>query len=236
MLGPSETAFNLITVCRVIPALFVLLTIGCDSTLSTDTYSADPITAWVVDAKNGKPIEGANVLAVWEMKYGLENHGTNYAMVLEAVTDGEGKFSLPAWGPKAVKVKGALERGTPRFVIVRYGYRLGMGANRLEVEQRSTMKTESDWNGKTFTMQRFEGSDEQYADYIGGQLRWEIERVQRNGCHASEIPRFLLSMDQQFKELATRFPGMSVPTLNRVSDTFVSKCGNLEEAVRKGIR
>ncbi|MFO1304395.1 MAG: carboxypeptidase-like regulatory domain-containing protein [Burkholderiales bacterium] len=236
MLGQLESTAGPNTFGRLLSVSLVLLLLGCDSTPSSKVYSADPITAWVVDADTGRPIEGANVLAMWEMKYGLENHGTNYAMVLDAVTDAEGKFSLPGWGPKAIKAQGALGTGAPRFVILRYGYRLAMGGNRFEPDQGQQGKTKSDWDGKHFKMQKFQGSDEQYADYLGGQLRWELERIQRNGCHATEVPRFLLAMDQQVKELASRFPGKDVPTLSRISDTFLVNCGAIEPALRKEIR
>ena len=64
-------------------------------------YYADPIKARVVDAATGTPVEGVNVLAAWQAKGGLEGGNImGYVKVMEDVTDANGEFSFPGWGPK----------------------------------------------------------------------------------------------------------------------------------------
>lgn len=62
-------------------------------------YRADPIEGRVVDAETRAPVEHAHVLAMW----GLENLVGNYAgcaNVVDAVTDRDGRFVIPGWGPR----------------------------------------------------------------------------------------------------------------------------------------
>src|SRR5947209_3399798 len=81
-------------------ALCILVLTGC-----YQIYSAEPITATVVDADTKEPLEGVVVVAHWEMKGGLEGGNVEgEVMIMEAVTDAQGKFHFPAWGPKKVYV------------------------------------------------------------------------------------------------------------------------------------
>ena len=61
-------------------------------------YFGLPVTARVVDAETGQPVEGVMVVANCPMRGG---HGTpaGQAMVMEAVTDKDGVFHFPWWGP-----------------------------------------------------------------------------------------------------------------------------------------
>lgn len=68
----------------------------------TKEYSAKAIEAWVVDADTGQPLEGVNVVAHWELNYGLEGGGAYQLTVMETVADSAGRFTFPAWGPKQI--------------------------------------------------------------------------------------------------------------------------------------
>lgn len=67
-------------------------------------YSAEAIEGWVVDGETGKPIEGVNVTANWELE--IDTPGGRSAvgqmMIMETVTDAAGRYYFPAWGPKPV--------------------------------------------------------------------------------------------------------------------------------------
>src|SRR6185312_6211859 len=67
-------------------------------------YSAPAIEATVVDAETHRPLEGVNVVAHWVVRYGQlgEMHYHYVAFkLMEAVTDANGRFHFPAWGPEA---------------------------------------------------------------------------------------------------------------------------------------
>ncbi|MFO1313736.1 MAG: carboxypeptidase-like regulatory domain-containing protein [Burkholderiales bacterium] len=229
--GPASA---LIRRARVVAIGAALLATACDFP-TPKIYSADPITAWVVDADAGKPIEGANVLAMWEMKYGLENHGTNYAMVLEAVTDAEGRFALPGWGPRLVLKPGAVTNAAPVLTIFLPGYRVSGGANSGVLELApSHMK--SDWDGKVFQLRRFEGTSQQYSDHLHRFLQTKIESLFSNGCNHLSLPRLLRSVDRQARELEKQVPDSRLLNLNQLSNTFRGKCGDAEAEVGGALR
>ena len=54
----------------------------------------------MVDAETHQPLEGVNVVAHWVLNFGLE--GTVHAdlMLMETVTQSNGRFYFPAWGAK----------------------------------------------------------------------------------------------------------------------------------------
>jgi hypothetical protein len=71
-------------------------------------YSSDEIRGAIVDGDTNQPIEGAVVVAHWtvtKMILGLVGDavGNKRELIrLEAVTDKDGKYVIPAWGPKFV--------------------------------------------------------------------------------------------------------------------------------------
>jgi hypothetical protein len=86
-------------------------------------YWAEAIEAWVVDADSGRPLDGVIVVAHWELRYGLEGGGTHQLMVMEAVTDQQGRFHFPAWGPKEIPKslpsEARLKDGDPVLLLYR---------------------------------------------------------------------------------------------------------------------
>lgn len=69
-----------------------------------DTYSAAPISGRVIDADTGAPIAGAVVVADWTIwQRGLlplrASERFRRFEVQEALTDAEGRYRMPGWGP-----------------------------------------------------------------------------------------------------------------------------------------
>ena len=65
-------------------------------------YSALPIAGKVVDADTGEPLEGAIVIAVWQLERGFGLEGTipsSFMNVSEVVTDEDGNYFIEGWGP-----------------------------------------------------------------------------------------------------------------------------------------
>ena len=89
-------------------------------------YSAKAIEAWVVDADTKQPLEGVSVVAHWQLEYGLEGGGRYPFTVMETVTDKNGRFTFPAWGPKEVPSslpsEARLKNIDPGVLLFKAGY------------------------------------------------------------------------------------------------------------------
>lgn len=84
-----------------------------------------PITGYVVDTENNQPIEGAIVVAMWQLTQYLSHGFGGYAKVIEVKTDKEGKFRIPFWFTfKPWKFNSPMDDLTPKIVIYRPGYKV----------------------------------------------------------------------------------------------------------------
>src|SRR5712672_2347041 len=110
-----------------ISALALLALSACAS------YSAKPISATVVDADTGQPLEGVNVVVTWELEfvknewgYG-ETRGEGLMTQMEAVTSSDGKFHIPGWGPARIPsnlpLRSMLSPMQPSIRLFKSGYR-----------------------------------------------------------------------------------------------------------------
>lgn len=97
-----------------------------------DTYSSEEIRGRVVDAASGDPIAGAVVVANWNISRtnlsiisGLLAADTREKLfqVFESVTDSDGRYVIPAWGPVERPVSWAIASPyDPNIAIFKPGY------------------------------------------------------------------------------------------------------------------
>ena len=121
------------------------------------SLSADPIDSQVVDADTSQPIEGAVVVAYWEMHRGSlggDNLPCGAANVEEAVTDAAGKFHISGWGPIHSSCDG-MRSFAPVFYIFKSGYYYGRVGNHPVDPTSIVSSTHSEWNGKQLKLQKF---------------------------------------------------------------------------------
>jgi hypothetical protein len=83
-------------------------------------YYSKEIRARIVDADTGQPLEGV-VVAKWVLSGGIKPPID--LEVLEAVTDKDGWFYIPGWGPKKRPVLRYLENRDPELLIFKSGYK-----------------------------------------------------------------------------------------------------------------
>lgn len=231
----------------------VLLLSSC-----TTRYSAEPIEAWVVDAETKQPLAGVNVVAHWQLEGGLEG-GANLGqvMVMETVTDGNGKFGFPAWGPKEVPKydewwysNARLTNLDPELLLFKSGYTPMRLFNSKTMEQRGSKGPElrtSDWNGKTIGMERFKGSLEAYADRLSS-LNISLEQVAflrhaelpRDECKWKRIPLMIIAMGKENvmlkdKGIRYRFGSAYEDLLSASSEKYFAEkgCGSSVEFLRE---
>ena len=163
-------------------------------------YSAEPIEGWVVDAETGKPLEGVNIVAHWQLRGGvMEDNPIAQIHIDEAITDQNGRYAFKGWGPKFALL-GHLRSESPGLIFFKSGYKyLGL----LNMLGNSTSK--SDWNKKTVKMERFKGTLKEYAEYLSStslSSLWYIGFAAPTGgksgrhCGFTSFPQMLRALDK----------------------------------------
>lgn len=202
-------------------------------------YSAEAIEARVVDADTKKPLEGVVVTANWQLFHGSIDgrvHG-GQLMVLEAVTDKDGKFTFPAWGPK-LALWGYLDDRDPQLLLFKPGYEYrGLQNPTLSVTNHSSVRR-SEWNGKIIELKPFRGTIEAYENHFESFNR-ELERIAADRpkeCNWKKISNTIRAMNRERNRLITQ--GVNPNTLSSLdnellmNDAFYiekGECGSLKE-------
>ena len=206
---------------------------------SRNTYSGESIDATVVDDSTGEPLQDVAVVAYWELHGGSitgDSLPCGAANVEEAVTDKDGKFHIPAWGP----LKGNCEMidGYPFVYVFKPSYEY-LGLSNRTTTARPVSVSRSDWNGQTIRLKRFPDMDltkngpSSYAGSINGlstTLNIFIINYPKE-CNWKKIPTMLRLIDSQEKELKAAGNDISTITTDLVSnDEFLKRaapwCGS----------
>jgi len=150
---------------------------GC----SGATYSGPGWSARVIDMETGAPIEGAIVVLRWPLEL-YSGSFAGWLFVTEAVTDKDGIFTFPAWGPLEAPIdSGRQTRMSPNVP------ELSIFKSTFQVERddccSDTSYLNKEWGygkGPTirpswaadrhFALTRFSGSARQYASYLEGAI------------------------------------------------------------------
>lgn len=165
--------------------------------------SADPVDATLMDADTGQPLAGVPVVAYWEVKAGSmtgDSLPCGAASVEEAVTDKDGKFHIPGWGP----VKGScdyMSQLDPQFFAFKSGYTPLVFMNEWRADH-SVDHSVSDWNGKIVKMSKDSDTDpkkvgiDSYGTRFGlfnGSLEIFIVDMPES-CNWQKIPNMLRTL------------------------------------------
>ena len=203
--------------------------------LSQRYYSAEPIEAWVVDEKTGKPLEGVIVVAHWKLMRGTVagRVPAGTMMLLETVTDANGRFSFPAWGPLENASEGILDHEDPMLILFKSGYRQTGLSNHYGIRaEDKPSKRKSEWSGKTIKMTRFEGTPEQYASHVAERSRfidstldWTWNRSWSPECNIAKTPLLAQALDRENSEMEQRGFRKGGFLLDRSSIARLVQCG-----------
>jgi hypothetical protein len=211
---------------------------GC-AELGLSSLSADQIDSQVVDADTGAPLEGAIVVAHWELQQGsLTGDGLpcGAANVEEAVTGKDGRFHIAAWGPIKNHC-GYMLQGEPMLYVFKWGYSFHGFSNTPGVETITV--THSEWNGRQMKLEKFANMD--LTNARTGSYGAEFESLNSQlGLFISDLPgecnwkrvpmalRELHSEQQQF--IAAGFYVESIPSNLIMQDASFMKvapqCGS----------
>jgi len=128
-------------------------------------YSAKEINSIIVDGETGRPLEGVVVVAQWIYQVGIGCSGdAPYRLkILEAVTDKEGRFTIPGWGSRLRYPFHYLDDRDPRLSIFKSGYLCKELSNKKE---SNTYLRISDWDGKIISLWKAQ-SEERYWEDVG---------------------------------------------------------------------
>lgn len=206
-------------------------------------YRAEAIEGWVVDAETGKPLEGVILVAHWEVKGGLEG-GVPIAelQILETVTDTNGRYFFPAWGPKLVPMTGVIEGNSPGLLLFKSGYR----SQRFPNFYWQTYGTSTFYyNKKTLKLERFKGTRAEYAEALASlsstleSVGYSVGHQSGNYCGWQSFPRMLRALDKleaEFRAVGVR-QGTVVSFLKtneaRVREKGCGSVSDLLNAVKK---
>ncbi len=186
---------------------FLILACMAPLQACSNSYSAKPIEAWVVDAETKQPVEGVNVVAHWELSYGLEGGGSDTLTVSEAVTDKNGRFYFQGWGPKEVPKhlpsEARLKNRDPVVIIFKSGYRY------LELVRERDNSTEGGrgsstrnffMNGQKIELSKFKGDDKEYAKnirFLNSGVMSTLGSLLTDPCSYENIPRMIITLDKE---------------------------------------
>jgi hypothetical protein len=201
-------------------------------------YRAEAIEGWVVDAETGKPLEGVIIVANWEVKGGLEG-GVPIAelQILETVTDENGRYSFPAWGPKLVPITGQLQGDSPGLMLFKPGYRAG-GFSNLYSETYGT--STFFYNKKTLKLERFKGTLAEYADALASLsstlwvVGFNVGDLSGDYCGWKSFPRMLRALNQLDAEFrGVRGARRTVAAMLTSNDKILKEkgCGSVFEVL-----
>ena len=210
-------------------------------------HSAESIEAWVVDAQTGQPIEGAVVVAHWQLErkfaippgvVGYDPRGPLQLQILETVTDARGRFAFPAWEPRRAPMGSYLEGYDPRIIIFKSGYEYFADSNMHHSKfDTSTSSTRtSELNGRTVKLKKFEGDLKGYEERIsllGGAIGFAT-RPQSKNCDWQKIPQMLAAVFKQERVFRENNIYNYLPTLNRLP--FQDKCGSASEFMKEYLK
>jgi hypothetical protein len=232
---------------RMARQFWILVTLGLGVSLPayadfTFYYSADPIEAKVVDADTKQPLAGVIVVAHWELVFSTLGGDTRAGQlkVMEAVTDKNGNFRFPGWGPKLAVRSHLSDYQDPELLLFKSGYEYRRLYNALTGEDKGA-KRKSDWNGKTIAMIPFKGTTKEYLERFH-HLNVDVDQLiswRPAECNWKKIPKMLLAIDHERQRLTQE--GVDPRTIESVyrdlvtyqNDWFTKKgglgCGSPKE-------
>jgi hypothetical protein len=161
--GPPKITPRKLIIAAIAAILFLWLV--SDSPI----YFARSLHGKVVDATTNKPIQGVVVMAEWMLEPIVDYLSQSVRLhALETVTDAEGNYTIPGWGPRLRPPGLALAQLSPQIVFIYPGYYPEIrfnGYGSRESRSRAMIRT-SDWNGKTEALRQFDGNWSLFSSYV----------------------------------------------------------------------
>lgn len=127
-------------------------------------YSGESIHGWVLDSKTKEPIKDVVVVEVWELEGGWHTDHTANIQIAETLTDKEGYYSFPEWGP-TFTTDGTVSGSSPRLVFYKFGYEDIRLSNAISGNPNRDYRI-SEHSGEKIELVKFVGEEKLYAKKI----------------------------------------------------------------------
>lgn len=165
-----------------------------------DTYSAGPTWGTIVDAQTNQPISGALVLAMWDLQGGMETSQIATLRIQETLTNADGQFLMPAWGPMKRPSEGFLDTYDPALFVFKAGFLPERLLNNkvLSIGKRINLEVhDSTWNGKAIGLKKYSGPLRPYSQRVGFIVGSLIHVFESEDCSWKTIPKTIRALEDE---------------------------------------
>ena len=211
------------TISALLMLCVVIAISGCTS--FPRIYSGESIHGWVVDSKTKQPIKDVVVVEIWELQGGWHTDHTANIHIAETVTNEEGYYVFPDWGPR-LTTDGSLSRSSPWLVFYKLGYEVARRRNSITGNMNPDNSV-SEHSGEKVELVKFEGEDDLYAkklSSVDGLLRLSSYREPFK-CMWKKIPVFTSEMIKAKRYFRNKSIYSSLPRFGTLS---APECSNPE--------
>ena len=214
----------------LLSGLFILALPACATGYPSE-YAAEAIEAWVIDAETKQPLEGVIVVAHWELEGGIHLGVMGDLEVLETVTDKNGRFHFPAWGPKklprGLPHNARLTANDPELLLFKGGYKFDMLSNpgtMAALKGQGGPVRRSQWNRKTIELSPFKVTAyrPKYEDNFES-FNGELERIAARdpkACGWKKIPNTIRAMNLERRRMVEQ--GVNPNTLSTIDNRLIT--------------
>jgi hypothetical protein len=200
--------------------------------------SAGAIEAKVVDAGTGLPIEGANVVALYQsVKKTLGGRGERSVLeVMETVTDAQGRLTFPAVTLAKISLDEIIEGDDPAVLVFKPGY------EHQFIRRAISNGYPNGVRGVTLKLKRYpvepEKSEPNFSYYFG--IKSDLSNA-IDSCQWEKFPKALLAMDSEQRRVLAINPKarINLPTILHLENTSKQRenpCRSAEEFFKRFVK
>lgn len=173
------------------------------------TWSSPEITVRIVTA-DGKPLQHAQVVANWEITNSLNGAPLGQLALVEVMTNKDGYFRIPAWGPRFL-LRGHVRGNQPVVRVFKAGYiPLILPNADIVPENPAPLRIHYRFHNQTVSMNSFTGDRTHYEQALLPLVE-SINSIVTYGpvgaCYWKQFPRLLLALEEQKKAMAVHGGG-----------------------------
>ncbi|HJW57752.1 MAG TPA: carboxypeptidase-like regulatory domain-containing protein [Burkholderiaceae bacterium] len=184
---------------------------------------------------DGQPIEGAIVLATWKANGWINNGSLGQVAIEEAMTDKNGQFRIPAWGPRFISA-GMVNIEEPTIRVFHQGFVPLVLSNFNGIGMRAAPSIiKFRFQDKPLVLNPFHGSFIEYEKALvplNNSLDFIIfdpPETLSGRCYWKAIPKMLVAVEQARISLVRKGAGQTLRSLSQYVMADKPECGNPKE-------
>ncbi len=206
---------------------------GCQTSLFG--WSSPEMVARVA-TPDGAPVAGAIVVANWNIEGPWNGASLGQLAIAEAVTDQNGTFRIPAWGPRS-PAKGHIRIDEPTVRIFKLGFFPLIIYNYDGMPMKAANSTiVFRLQNQTIELTPFKGSLREYELPLG-KLQDSLLSIYRyqndDSCYWKEMPRILVAIEKLKIKLAEQGAGSTLRSAYMYAGPNEPQCGDAKQFFMK---